>query len=77
MLARAGLHGDKNTLARRVKMELKMIPEDTNTDEKEALQAICNHEFSEEQYRILCILAGHKMATTTKKMALFFKKKGR
>ena len=50
MLARAGLHGDKNTLARRVKMELNMIPEDTNTNEKEALQAICNYEFSEEQY---------------------------
>ena len=77
MLARAGLHGDKNMLARRVKMELNMIPEDTNTNEKEAMQAISNHEFSEEQYRILCILAGHKMATTTKKMALFFKKKGR
>jgi len=77
MLARAGLHGDKNKLARRVKMELNMIPEDTNTNEKEAMQAISNYEFSEEQYCILCILAGHKMATTTKKMALFFKKKGR
>ena len=77
MLARAGLHGDKNKLARRVKMELNMIPEDTNTNEKEAMQAISNYEFSEEQYHILCILAGHKMATTTKKMALFFKKKGR
>ena len=64
-------------LARQVKMELNMIPEDTNTNKKEALQVICNHEFSAEQYRILCILAGHKMATTTKKMALFFKKRGR
>jgi len=77
MLSRAGLHGDKNKLAKRVKLELNMIPDDTDTNEKEALQAICNHEFSEEQYRVLCILAGHKMATTTKKMALFFKKKGR
>ena len=55
MLARAGLHGDKNKLARRVKMELNMIPEDTNTNEKEAMQAISNYEFSEEQYHILCI----------------------
>mgnify|MGYP000879862429 FL=1 len=77
MLARAGLHGDKNKLAKRVKMDLNMIPQDTNANGTEAIQATHNHEFSEEQYFILTLLAGHKMATTTKKLALFFKKKGR
>jgi len=38
------------------------------------MQVISSYRFSEEQYHILCVLAGHKMAAATKKMALYFKK---
>jgi len=74
LLAMAGLHGARKILEKRMKMDTDMIPEDTDINGKEAMQVISNYRFSEEQYRVLCLLAGHKMATATKKMALYFKK---
>ena len=74
LLAMAGLHGAKKILEKRMKMDTDMIPEDTDINGKEAMQVISSYRFSEEQYHILCLLAGHKMANATKRMALYFKK---
>jgi len=74
LLTMARLHGAKKILEKRMKMDAEMIPEDTDINGKEAMQVISSYRFSEEQYQILCLLAGHKMATATKKMALYFKK---
>ena len=74
LLTMARLHGAKKILEKRMKMDAEMIPEDTDINGKEAMQVISSYRFSEEQYHMLCVLAGHKMATATKKMALYFKK---